>query len=292
LLLGPTEEDKPTSDNISAFREGLAKLGWVEQRNLRMDLRFGGGEAGRIRAGAAELVSLAPDVIVTSSGAATIEVQRQTQTIPIIITGAGDTGIVKNISRPEGNITGITNLYASIFGKWTELLKQVSPGIERIGLVYNSQLSGRTSLPVIQDAARALSVKAIDIPFQDPVDLVDGIDGFGAEANGGLIVLPPTPNAGNRAVIRRLAERHRLPAIYQAGQFAVEGGLMACGSNPLYNYQRASYFVDRVLRGAKVADLPLEFPTRFELAINLKAAKAIGLTIPEDLVLLADKVIE
>jgi len=296
MLHGATELDKSTSDRISVFREGLAKLGWVEPRNLRIDLRFAGGEAGRIRAGAAELVSLAPDAIVTATGAATRELQRQTQTIPIIITGAGDpsdTQIVKNISRPEGNITGITNLYASIPGKWVELLKQVSPGIERMGLVYNAQVGSLlTQVPVIQNAARALSLKAVEIPYQDAVDLVHGIDGFGAEANGGLIVLPPNPNASNRAVIRRLAERYRLPAIYQAAEFAAEGGLLAYGSNPLFNYQRAAYFVDRILRGAKVVDLPLEFPTKFELVINLRAAKAIGLTGPESLVLIADEVIE
>jgi len=295
MLHGATELDKSTSDRISVFREGLAKLGWVEPRNLRIDLRFAGGEAGRIRAGAAELVSLAPDAIVSATGPATRELQRQTQTIPIIITGLGDPtagGIVQNISRPEGNITGITNLYASIPGKWVELLKQVSPSIERIGLVHNAQIAGPAALAVIEGAARALSVKTIEIPYQDAVDLVYGIDGFGAEANGGLIVLPPTPNASNRAVIRRLADRHRLPAIYPFGELAAEGGLMAYGSNPLSNYQRAAYFVDRILRGAKVADLPLEFPTKFELVINLKAAKAIGLTVPENLVLLADEVIE
>jgi putative ABC transport system substrate-binding protein len=135
-------------------------------------------------------------------------------------------------------------------------------------------------------------VKTINVPYQDAVDLVYGIDGFGTEANGGLIVLPPTPNASNRAVIRRLADQHRLPTIYPVGELAAEGGLMAYGSNPLFNYQRAAYFVDRILRGAKVADLPVEFPTKFELVINLKAAKAIGLTVPEGLVLIADEVIE
>jgi putative ABC transport system substrate-binding protein len=292
------EADQVNRVDIPAFRQGLAKLGWVEGRNLRIDVRFPGTDADRIRALAAELVSLAPDVIVTAGGAGTRELQRQTQTIPIVITGAGDVsanGVVKNIAHPEGNVTGIANLYASIGGKWLELLKQAAPTVERVGLIYNPQLNaavGSVYIPSIEEAARALSVKVIKLPYQDAVDIVRVMDGFAAEVNGGLIVLPPPPAVSDRAAIHRLAAQHRLPAIWFAKQYAAEGGVLAYGSNELDRWRRACSFVDRILRGAKVSELPLEFPTKFELAVNLKVAKAIDLTIPENFLLRADELIE
>jgi putative ABC transport system substrate-binding protein len=297
VLAGFAEADQVRQANIVAFREELAKLGWVEQRNLRIDLRFGGEDAERIHAYAAELVSLAPEVIVTNGGAATRELQQQTQTVPIVITGAGANvanDIVKHIARPEGNLTGITNLYASIGGKWLELLKQASAEVEKVGLIYAPQLTSDSGgyFPAIEEAARALAVKVIKLPYRDGVDIVRGIDGLAAEPNGGLVVMPPAPSAANRVAICRLAAQHRLPAIYQAREYAAEGGLMAYGSRVIDLWRRTSFFVDRILRGAKVSDLPIEFPTKFELIINVKAAKAIGLTIPEGFLLRADELIE
>jgi putative ABC transport system substrate-binding protein len=300
ILTAFSENDQTGQTYIAGFREGLAKLGWVEERNMRFDLRFGGTDADRIRAYAAELVRLGPDVIVTGSAAVTREVQRQTQTIPIVITGVGDpivNGIVNSLARPEGNTTGVTNLYASIGGKWLELLKEAAPGVERVGILelpYNAQVNspGYGYSDSIEEAARALAVKAIKMPYRDAVDIVHAIDAFASEPNGGLIVLPPPPTAANRETILRLAAQHRLPAIYQSKSYAAEGGLMAYGSNSADNFRRASFFVDRILRGAQVGELPVEFPTRFELVINLKAAKAIGLAIPEAFLLRADEVIE
>ena len=173
-----------------------------------------------------------------------------------------------------------------------ELLKQAAPDIERIGLVYSAQLSSRTYLPSIEAAAQALAIKTIDMPFQDTVDIMRGIDAFAGLAGGGLIVVPPAPNATNRTAIRRLAEQHRLPTLFHTRELAVEGGLMAYGSNPVENWRRAASFVARILRGTKVSDLPLEFPTKFELAINLKTARALGLTVPPSLLAAADEVIE
>jgi putative ABC transport system substrate-binding protein len=298
VLISVSEFDQQTQPNLAAFREGLARFGWLEGRNLRMDIRFVGSDPQRVRAYAAELVNLAPDLIVTSSGATVRESQHLTQTIPIVITGGGDPGIsgfVTNIAHPEGNTTGITNLYASIGGKWVELLKQAYPKLERVGLLDNPKLnpnSGSVYVTSILESARALAVTIVRLQYQDSVDIVRGIDGFCTEPNGGLIVLPPPPTLADRAAIHRLAAQHRLPTVYHATQYAVEGGLLAYGSSEPDRWQRASSFVDRILRGAKVADLPLEFPTKFELAINLKTAKTIGIDVPLALLARADEVIE
>jgi len=283
---------------VLAFRKALAKLGWVEGHNLRMDLRFTGGDSDRIHAYAAELVSLAPDVIVTDGVVATRELQHQTSTIPIVVTGIGDPGtnrLVKDIAHPEGNTTGVTNAFASIGGKWLELLKQASPGLERVGLIYNPQLIIRDTggfVPSIEEAARSFAVKVIKLPYRDAVDIVQQIDAFAAGSNGGLIVMPPAPNAANRQTLLRLAVQHRLPSMYTERAFAAEGGLLSYASNLGDRWQRTASFVDRILRGAKVSDLPVEFPTKFELVVNLKTAKALGLTLPESFLVGADEVIE
>jgi len=297
MLEGGTENGQAFQAGNAALREGLAKLGWVEGRNLRIELRFGAGDSDRIRAYATELVSLAPDVIVTSSGAATRVLQQQTQTIPIVISPGGDVlanGIVKNIARPEGNTTGVTTLFSSIAGKWLQLLKEAAPWVERVALIYNPQLASNAGAPFllpIEEVARTFAVKAIKLPFRDAVDIMHGIDSFAADANGGLIVLPPPPAGADRGTILRLAAQHRLPAIYQNRYFAAEGGLMAYGPNTADLFRRAAYFVDRILRGTKVSELPIEFPTKFEFVINLKTAKALGLTFPETLLATADEVI-
>jgi putative ABC transport system substrate-binding protein len=296
VLLGG-ENDQVNQTLIAALRDGLAKLGWAEQRNLRIDLRFGGGDANRFRAYAAELVSLAPEVIVTSGGAATRALQQQTQTIPIVFTGAGssvDGGLVTNLARPERNVTGIVNLFSSMGGKWLELLKESAPRVERVAVIYDPQLLPNDSGYIfsIEEAARALTVKAIRVQYSDAVDLVRALDAFALEPNGGLIVLPPTPTPANSGAILRMAAQHRLPAIYSTRAQAAEGGLMAYGSNQVDRLRRASAFVDRILRGTKVGELPVEQPTKFELVINLKTAKAIGLSIPESFLLRADEVIE
>jgi putative ABC transport system substrate-binding protein len=296
MLVGSTE-DKVSQARIAEFRDGLAKLGWVEGRDLRIDLRFGRGNPEVMRDFGAELVSLAPDAIVTEGRRATVAVQARTQTIPIVITAVGDpNGIVSNIARPEGNITGITNLVASIGGKWLQLLKEAAPRMERVAVIHDSRFAGAAGPNAyggsIDNAARVLGVKAIEAPYRDAVDLVRAIDAFAAEPNGGLIVLPPPPTAAIRETILRLATQYRLPAIYQTRSDADEGGLMSYGSDLADNYRRASYFVDRILRGTKVSELPVEFPTKFELVINLQTAKALGLEISPRLLALTNDVIE
>ena len=300
MLTFSAENDPLNQSFIALFREGLAKLGWVEGRNLRIDLRFGATDADRTRAGAAELVSLGPDVIVTYGVAPTMAVQRQTQLIPIVFAAVGDplaTGVVKNLARPEGNTTGVTNLYVSIAGKWLELLKEAAPRVERVGFVYSPDL-GSTAEGLspysssLEEAARALGVQAISIPFRNAVELVRAIDAFAARPNGGLIVLPPSPTAVDRRTINQLAIHHQLPTIFQDRYYAAEGGLIAYGGDVIEIYRTASTYADGILRGAKVSDLPVQLPTKIPLVINLKTAKAIGLVIPESFLLRADEVIE
>jgi putative ABC transport system substrate-binding protein len=298
MLSGFAESAPENQIQIAVVRQGLASLGWVEDRNLRIELRFGADDPNRIRAYAAELVGLAPELIVTDSGETTRAVQQQTRSIPIVITGAGDplaNGLVQNIAHPEGNITGITNLYASIGGKWLELLREAAPRIETVGLIHNPQLDPpprSAYIPSIEEAARALTVKTVDMPYRDALDIVRAIDAFAAEPNGGLIILPIAPNAANRQTILRLATQYRLPAMYQMRLYAAEGGLMAYGSVAADRLRRVAFFVDRILQGAKVSELAVEFPTKFELVINLTTAKAIGLTIPEAFLARADGLIE
>ena len=298
VLYGAAGEDFSQA-RLSAFRQALEGLGWTEGRNLRIDLRFGNGDANRFRAYAAELVSLTPDVIVPNTAAAARAVQQQTQTIPIAFATVGDpivNGIVKNVSHPEGNTTGVTDIYASVGGRWLQLLKEAAPRIERVGLIYNAGVVPDDArygfFPSIDNAAGALAVQTIRIGYRDGVDLVRAIDQFGTQPNGALIVVPPTPIDANREMVRRLAVEHRLPSINNNKEFAAEGGLMSYGASQIDIWRRTAFLVDRILRGAKVGELPVENATKFELVINLKTAKAIGLTVPPSLLARADEVIE
>ena len=298
VLAGGTEGDPYQKAYLAALREGLAKLGWVEGRNLRIDLRFGAGDLNRIRAYAAELVSLAPEVIVVSSWrcgddrGATADEDHSDR-----LHGGGDpvvNGLVQNIARPEGNTTGFSNYEPSIAGKWLELLKEAAPRLTRVALIFNPELSstavGPAYISLIEAAAPAFAVQTIKLPVRDAIDIVRAIDAFAAEPNGGLLVLPPPPTGANRETIIRLAAQHRLPAIFNNRDVAAAGGLMSYGNDVVDQHRRAASYVDRLLRGAKVSELPVQFPTKFELVVNLKTAKAIGLTIPEAFLLRADEV--
>jgi putative tryptophan/tyrosine transport system substrate-binding protein len=276
-----------------AFREELGKLGWIEGRNLKIDLRFGAGDPNRTRAYAAELVSLGPDVIFTSFRIATIAVQQQTQTIPIIFAGVGDpsAGVVRNLARPEGNTTGFTNLNASTGGKWPELLKEVAPSVARAGLVFNAGAPTSAYIPYIEAAARSLAVQTITIPIRDEAGIEPAFRAFALEPKGGLIVLPNAASLVPRELIR-LAAQYRLPAIYADKRIVAEGGLMSYGPDIVDVLRQAVSYVDRILHGAKPGDLPVQFPTKFELVVNNKTAKALGLTVSEAFLSLADEVIE
>jgi putative ABC transport system substrate-binding protein len=294
LILG-TEDDPGAQVQRMALRESLSKLGWVEGRNLRIDGRFTTGDLNRMRAHATELARLAPDVIVTGGGATARMLQQATRTIPIVFVSVGDpaaVGLVQNIARPEANATGFSNAEPSIAGKWLELLKEAAPRLSRAAVIFNPDLTSLASIysASIEGAARAFGIQAITVPVRNAIDMTRSIDAFAAEPNGGLLLLPPSPPLRETTI--QLAAQHRLPAIYPSQEDAAAGGLLAYTPDRVDQYRRAAGYVDRLLRGAKVSELPVQFPTKFELIINLKAAKAIGLTIPETFLLRADEVIE
>jgi putative ABC transport system substrate-binding protein len=282
------------------LRENLAKLGWIEGRNLQIDVRWGAGDLDRLEHHAIESVSLMPEVIVTNAGAATRAAQRATQTIPIVYMAGGDpviTGLVRNIARPEGNTTGFSGVHPSFAGKWLELLKEAAPHLTHVAVLYNPDLlsGGMFSayIGVLAKAHEALAVRMTETPVRDPIETVRTIDAFATEPNGGMIVLPTTINVPtNRDIIISLAMQHRLPTIYPSRDLAVAGGFMSYAPNLADQLRGGASYIDRLLRGAKVNELPVQFPTKFELVINLETAKALGLDVPPSIRLRADEVIE
>jgi len=296
MLAGGAENDPGWSGNRDAFWEGLAKLGWIDGRNLRVDLRFAADDTDRMRTYAAELTRLAPDVIVTVSNAATRAAQQQTKTIPIVYAAGGDpalVGLVRNLARPEGNITGFVAYEASIASKWLELLKDAAPHLTTVAILYDPQIGMMAPgyIAAIEAAAAALSIGIVKAPAHDPAEIMRAVDAFGSTPNGGLVVLQP-PRTAVLDAISPLALRYRMPAIYQGLAATAAGGLVSYGNDTSDNFRRAAGYVDRLLRGAKVSELPVQFPTKYKLIINAKTAKAIGLTIPESFLLRADEVIE
>jgi putative ABC transport system substrate-binding protein len=296
-LIGGAESDRGWQDNVAALREALAKLGWIEGGNLRTDLRFAADDPDRVGALATELIGLAPDVMVTSSGAASRAVHQQTYTIPIVFTAGGDAtadGSVRNIARPEGNITGFSLREPSVAAKWLELLKEAAPRVTSVALLFNPELAptNPSYISSIDAAAPALGIQTIKMPFRTAVDITRAIDAFAAEPHGALLVLPPAPTSAIRDTIFQLATEHRLPAVYSSLTAAAAGGLLAYATDLVDQHRRAASYVDRILRGTKINELPVQFPTKFNLVINLRAARAIGLDIPPTLIARADEVIE
>jgi putative ABC transport system substrate-binding protein len=286
---------------LAIFREALAKHGWSEGRNLRLDVRFGAGNLDLMREAAAQLVAQTPDAIVTVTATATQAVQRQTKSIPIVFTAVGGdpvgSGLTGSIARPDGNVTGFTNLFDSISGKWMELLKEAAPNVARVAVIFHPDVNpgidrGTGYGPAIDAAAPTLGVELTKAPVRDGLELVRALDAFASRPNGGLLVLPPGPTGDNRGLTTRLAAQHRLPTIFGERSWIGDGGLMSYGSIAADRYRGAALYVDRVLRGTKVSELPVQYPSRFELVVNLRTAKAIGLTIPEAFLLRADELIE
>jgi putative ABC transport system substrate-binding protein len=289
-VLSFMDEGPAVRAEFAIFSNELARLGWTDGRNLRLDYRFAAGKADRIDAGAAELVKLEPDVIVANGSASARALQQRTRTIPIIAISVGGAaaGLIKNDAHPEGNFTGITNRFDSITNKWLELLKEAVPQLERVASVLNPQLGGNTNFAEIREAGPLLHVATTEISFRNVVELVHQIDDFAAGGNGGLIISPAASAYLETILIS--AAQHRLPTV--VGLFAREGALIGYEPLDAELFQRGAFFVDRILRGAKPGDLPFEYPTRFELVVNLKTAKAIAITIPESFLVRADEVIE
>jgi putative ABC transport system substrate-binding protein len=295
VLLFSAEEDPVTQTRVAALREGLEAAGWMEGRNLQIDYRFGAADAAQLRSHADELVRSAPDVIVTGAAPATNTVQQLTQTIPIVFVEATNEvgyGVARSLMRPEGNATGITNLYLTIGTRWLELLREAAPRVTRIALLFNPEFDSRSYIAAIEASAAAYDVKAVRTPARSAEEIERAIATFAAEPNGGLLVVPPSPSFANVQLIFRLATQYRMPAIYPTRGFAAEGGLMAYGPVSADLFRNAATYVDRILRGAKPSELPVQFLTRFELVVNLKVARAIGLEIPRDLIARAAEVIQ
>jgi putative tryptophan/tyrosine transport system substrate-binding protein len=285
-VLYPGLEDPISQERLAALRHGLAQLGWVEGRNLQIDTRY--GPQGQLSDRAAELVRSAPDVIVVGGGEPTRAVQQRTHIIPIVFVSVGDpteNGVVKNIAHPEGNASGFTNLFGSFGGKWVELLKRVAPQISRIAIVRDPVISGQSYATSIEMAVNAMGIKLAQI---SSTEIDHAIPAFAAQPNGGLLVMPARPNKH----LANLAIEHKLPSIGSGREDAAVGTLLSYGSNRVDLFRDAASYVDRILRGTKVTDLPVQFPTKFELVVNRKTARAIGLTIPESFLLLVDEIIE
>jgi len=297
-VLWPTDENDPEGKRRhSAFVQALADLGWTDGRNVRTDLRWGGGDINRIRALAQELVGLKPDIIVTSSTLATVALQRETRTIPIVFANVADpvpSGLVGWLDRPGGNITGFASLEASLGGKWLELLAEIAPGLKRAAIMFNPDAApASTHVPSFETAARSLKVVPIIAPVHSDAEIETAIIALGREPGGGLVVLSGQFEVAQmRVPIISAAARNNVPAVYNQSASARDGGLLSYGTDQVDNLRRAVTYVDRILRGARPGDLPVQFPTKFEMVVNLKTAKALGLTVPQSLLLRADEVIE
>jgi putative tryptophan/tyrosine transport system substrate-binding protein len=296
VLSGGDENDPVTKTEVSAFTQGLAGLGWTDGRNVRIDLRWSGVDPTRMGALAKELVGLQPDVILAGSTATTVAVQRETRTIPIVFAALTDpvaTNVVARLDRPEGNTTGFVNLEASVGGKWLELLSEIAPGLKRAAIMFDPDtVTASFFLPSLETAARSLKVDPIPVPVRSDVEIETAINAFEREPGGGLVVLPDLFTYVHRAPLMSAAARNNLPAVYWQSPFAREGGLLSYGVDRVDNFRRAATYVDRILRGAKPGDLPVQLPTKYEMVVNLKTAKALGLTIPETLLATADEVIQ
>jgi putative tryptophan/tyrosine transport system substrate-binding protein len=296
FLLPISQSDPVTQEYLAALAQGLAPLGWWEGRNVQMDTRLAGGEAGRIRAYAAELVGLSPDVILAHGTETSRIMQQESRTIPIVFTTVTDpigSGLVASLARPGGNITGFTNFEFSMAGKWLEFLKETAPNVRNVTVVFNPDNAAMPGqLRAIAAAAPSLELQVAEGKVRDRAEIERAINGVAGVPNAGLLVLPEFLTSVHRGLIIDLAVRQRLPAVYGHRYFTESGGLISYGVDNNAVYRRAASYVDRILRGEKAADLPVQQPTKFELVINLRTAKTLGLEVPATLLARADEVIE
>jgi putative ABC transport system substrate-binding protein len=296
VLMGGNENDPFTKTVVSAFIQALAGLGWTDGRNVRIDLRYAGADINRIRALAQELVGSQPDIILTSATPATAAVQRETRTIPIVFPGVSDpvaSGIVPRLNQPGGNITGFALFETTLAGKWLELLSEIAPGLKRAAIMFNPDTAPASAyMPSFETAARSLKVVPITAPVHTDVEIETAIIALGREPGGGLVVIPDGFTVVHRAPIISAAARNNVPAVYSQSDFTRDGGLLSYGPDLVDNWRRAASYVDRILRGEKPGDLPVQFPTKFEMILNLKTAKALDLAVPLTLRAIANEVIE
>jgi putative ABC transport system substrate-binding protein len=296
VLMNIAADDPDSPIRLAALLQGLQQLGWTVGQNIQIDYRWGGGSAELMRKYAVELVALAPDVILAHSSAAVAPLLEATRTVPIVFAVVADpvgAGYVESLARPGGNATGFTNFEYTIAGKWLELLKDVAPGVTRAAVLRESAIAaGPAQFGAIRAVAQSLGVEVRPVEVRDSGEIERAITAFARGSNDGLIVTGSPAAIVHRALIVALAARHRLPAVYNTRIFVTSGGLISYGADNIDPFRRAASYIDRILKGEKPADLPVQAPTKLELVINLKTAKALGLNIPDSVLARADEVIE
>ena len=294
VLMNISADDPEGQSRIVAFVQGLQQSGWTDGRNIRIDTRWAAGDADRFHRYAEELLALAPDVILASATPSVQALQQATRTVPIVFANVGDPvgmGFVESLARPGGNTTGFTPLEFGFGAKWLELLKEIAPRLTRVAVLRDLTI-GPAQLSAIQAVAPSFGVELSPVGVRDAGEIERTIAAFAQSSNAGMIVTASTSAVIHRHLIAMLAARHRLPAVYSYRYFATTGGLMSYGVNPIDMYRRAASYVDRILKGEKPADLPVQTPTKYQLVVNLKTAKALGLDIPTSILARADEVIE
>jgi putative ABC transport system substrate-binding protein len=297
VLMSTAADDSLGQARSAAFVQGLQQSGWEVGANVRIDYRWGAGDTERFRRYAAELVALAPDVILATAASIVGDLQQASRTVPIVFVSTIDpvgSGLVASLARPGGNATGFTSYEFSMSGKWLELLKEIAPHVTRVAVIRDPSVpAGSGGFAAIQTVAPSFGVELTPVGVHDAAEIEHGIAAFARGSNGGLITVGPGSSLGlHRDLIVTLAARHRLPAVYSSRRLVTAGGLTSYGADVIDQYRRAAGYVDRILKGEKPADLPVQAPTQFELVINLKTAKALGLTIPPSVLARADEVIE
>ena len=296
VLLNVTADDPESPARLTALAQGLQELGWIDGRNVRIDFRWGGADVERIRRYAAELVALTPDVILCSGSPTVSALEQATSTVPIVFVQVPDpvsSGHVESLAKPGGNATGFATFEYGFGGKWLELLKEISPHLTRAAVLRDVALAaGSGQYGAIQSVAPSLGVELSPVGVRDASEIERAVTAFARGSNGGLIVTGSSLTLFHRDLIVALAARYKLPAVYPYRYFATGGGLMSYGPNTVDPFRRAAGYVDRILKGEKPADLPVQAPTKYELVINVKTAKALGLTIPPSVLARADEVIE
>jgi putative ABC transport system substrate-binding protein len=297
VLMSVAQTDGEGQRCIAAFLESLEQKGWVHGRNVQVEQRWGGGDRDYIQRNATELVALRPDVILSQATPSVTALHGITSSIPIVFVNVSDplgSGVVESLAHPGGNITGFTNFESSMGGKWVGLIKEIAPHVTRIALMRNPDTSPQASahLPSLESAALALGLQLITVPIYNAAEIEHAFAAFGGEAGGGLILLPDVFTLTHHELIVKLADQYRLPAVYPFREFVKSGGLLFYGVDLVLQFRQAASYVDRILNAEKAAELPVQAPTKFELVINLKTAKGLGLTVPDKLLALADEVIE
>jgi len=296
VLMNFAENDPEAKSRLAALRHGLERRGWSEGRNVHLDYRFTAVSAERTEVLAKELVALHPDVILANSSAVAVALQRETRAIPIVFVNVSDPiglGFIASLARPGGNFTSVLHLEASIVGKWLAMLKEIAPSLTRAALMGNPKTTSFDYfVQSAQATATSLAIELVPAHVDTSADIERSIEAFARVPDGGLVLPPDSTTIAHRDLVIALAARHRLPAVYPIQLFVAAGGLMSYGTDQNDMFRLAASYIDRILRGDKPADLPAQAPTKFETAVNLKTAKALGLTVPPGLLLAADEVIE